>query len=298
MLTLTHRLASLDDLPALTALMTRSIEKLQHGFLTSAQIRASHQVMGLDTQLVKDQTYFLIESDGQLVGCGGWSWRATLFGGDDSIVVREPAALDPKADAAKIRAMYVDPDFARQGIGSLIMNLCEDAARHAGFARAEMMATLAGVPLYRACGYTELEPVEATTREGIVVPLIRMGKALMAPLPEPLEPVISFDEFRRVDIRIGRVVDAKPFPEARKPAIKLRIDFGAGIGIKQSSAQITEHYSIEELKGRLVAAVVNFPPRQIGKFMSEVLTLGFPDEQGAVVLFEPDRDVPLGVRLF
>lgn len=178
-MTFTHRLAGLGDLPALTALMMRSIENLQHGFLSPEQIRASHQVMGLDTQLVKDQTYFMIESVGRLIGCGGWSWRATLFGGDDSIVAREPAALDPKIDAAKIRAMYVDPEFARQGIGSLIMNLCEDAARKAGFGRAEMMATLAGVPLYRARGYAELERVEATTSEGVIVPLIRMGKALI-----------------------------------------------------------------------------------------------------------------------
>lgn len=298
MLDLTHRLASPDDLPALTALMTRSIEKLQQGFLTAPQIRASHQVMGLDTQLIRDQTYFMIESHGRLVGCGGWSWRATLFGGDDSIIAREPASLDPTTDAAKIRAMYVDPEFARQGIGSLIMNLCENAARDAGFVRAEMMATLAGVPLYRARGYIELEPVEATTRDGTVVPLIRMGKALIAAPLEPLESIIRFEDFRRVDVRIGRIVDAKPFPEARKPAFKLHIDFGAAIGIKRSSAQITEHYTIADLDGRLVAAVVNFPPRQIGKFMSEVLTLGFPDATGAVVLFAPDRDVPLGARLF
>ena len=173
-----HRLAQIDDLPALNALMTRSIEHLQHGFLSPEQVRASHQVMGLDTQLVTDQTYFLIECDGHLVGCGGWSWRATLFGGDDSIVAREPAPLDPATDAAKIRAMYVDPDYARRGIGTMIMTLCENAARDAGFTKVEMMATLAGVPLYRVCGYTDIEAVEATTREGIVVPLIRMGKAL------------------------------------------------------------------------------------------------------------------------
>lgn len=173
-----HRLARIDDLPALNTLMTRSIEHLQHGFLSPEQVRASHQVMGLDTQLVKDRTYFLIECDGHLVGCGGWSWRATLFGGDDSMVAREPAPLDPATDAAKIRAMYVDPDYARRGIGTMIMTLCETAARDAGFAKVEMMATLAGVPLYRMCGYSEIEAVEATTREGIVVPLIRMGKAL------------------------------------------------------------------------------------------------------------------------
>jgi GNAT superfamily N-acetyltransferase len=175
---LTHRLAQIGDLPALNALMTRSIENLQHGFLSPEQVRASHQVMGLDTQLVKDRTYFLIESDGHLVGCGGWSWRATLFGGDDSIVAREPLPLDPASDAAKIRAMYVDPGYARRGIGTMIMSLCEGAARDAGFTKAEMMATMAGVPLYRVCGYAEIEAVEATTREGVVVPLVRMGKSL------------------------------------------------------------------------------------------------------------------------
>lgn len=114
----------------------------------------------------------------------------------------------------------------------------------------------------------------------------------------PVAPVIGFDDFMRVDVRIGRIIEAMPFPDARKAAFKLRIDFGTGIGIRQSSAQITDHYSIKDLQGRLVAAVVNFPPRQIGKFMSEVLTLGFPDENGSVVLFQPDHDVPLGARLF
>jgi len=109
---------------------------------------------------------------------------------------------------------------------------------------------------------------------------------------------ISFDQFLAVDIRVGTVLSAEPFPEARKPAFKLVIDFGPAIGVKKSSAQITDRYSIEELPGRQVAAVVNFPPRQIGKFMSEVLTLGFADEAGAVVLFAPDRPVPDGSRLF
>ncbi|GAO78595.1 MULTISPECIES: tRNA-binding protein [unclassified Sphingopyxis] len=109
---------------------------------------------------------------------------------------------------------------------------------------------------------------------------------------------ISFDDFLRVDIRIGTIVEAEPFPEARKPAFKLKIDFGPAIGEKKSSAQIVDRYALEELPGRQVAAVVNFPPRQIGKFMSEVLTLGFADEEGAVILFAPDRKVPNGSRLF
>jgi tRNA-binding protein len=117
------------------------------------------------------------------------------------------------------------------------------------------------------------------------------------PASQPADP-ISFDQFLTVDIRVGRIVEAFAFPEARKPAFKLSIDFGPAIGIKKSSAQITEHYALESLPGRIVAAVVNFPPRQIGKFMSEVLTLGFPDENGAVVLFAPDQAVPLGARLF
>ena len=114
----------------------------------------------------------------------------------------------------------------------------------------------------------------------------------------PAAPPITFDAFLAVDIRIGTVVAAEPFPEARKPALKLTVDFGSGLGSKRSSAQITQNYRADELVGRQVAAVVNFPPRQIGRFMSEVLVLGFPDEAGNVTLFAPDKRVPDGGRLF
>ena len=113
----------------------------------------------------------------------------------------------------------------------------------------------------------------------------------------PPEAETNFDTFRQVDIRVGTVLEAAPLEGARKPAIRLLVDFGEGVGKKKSSAQITDHYTPEQLVGRQVAAVVNFPPRQIGKFMSEVLTLGFPDTDGAIVLFSPDMPVPNGARL-
>jgi tRNA-binding protein len=114
----------------------------------------------------------------------------------------------------------------------------------------------------------------------------------------PLAERITFDDFLKVDIRVGTVVEAKTFPEARKPAFRLLIDFGPEIGMRKSSAQITKHYTLEQLVGRQVAAVVNFPPRQIGPLMSEVLTLGFPDADGEVVLLAPSLKVPNGGRLF
>ena len=116
--------------------------------------------------------------------------------------------------------------------------------------------------------------------------------------PGPARPTISFDDFLKVDIRVGTIVSAETFPQARKPAYRLLIDFGAAIGVKKSSAQITAHYGISDLVGRQVAAVVNFPPRQIGPFMSEVLTLGFPDAEGEVVLIGPSKAAPNGGKLF
>ncbi len=133
--------------------------------------------MGLDTQLIDDGTYFIIESNGCIAGCGGWSRRATLFGGDHS-AGRNAALLDPARDAARVRAMYTSPDFARRGVGRMILELCEAAAKAEQFTRVELAATLAGEPLYRACGYRPLEHFRSGTPSGVSVPLIRMGKAL------------------------------------------------------------------------------------------------------------------------
>ena len=174
---LTIRLALEADLPALRALMDRAIGELQRGFLTPAEVEASFDIMGLDNQLIADRTYFLVEAGGQLAGCGGWSRRATLFGGDHTSG-RDAALLDPATDAARIRAMYTSPDFVRRGVGRLVIDTCEAAAAAEGFKRCEMAATLAGEPLYRSCGYELIEPFEGVTKSGARVPLKRMGKTL------------------------------------------------------------------------------------------------------------------------
>jgi len=119
-----------------------------------------------------------------------------------------------------------------------------------------------------------------------------------APITTGATAPITYDDFRKVDIRVGTIVAVEPYPEARKPAFKLSVDFGPAIGIKRSSAQITKHYALDKLVGRQVAAVVNFPPKQIGRFMSEVLVLGFPDAENEVVMIGPDKNVPNGGRLF
>ncbi|MDQ1230738.1 GNAT family N-acetyltransferase [Sphingomonas sp. SORGH_AS_0879] len=174
---LTIRLATEADLGALRQLMTLSIDRGQAAVLTPRQIVASRAVMGLDTQLVRDGTYFVVEDHGVPVGCGGWSRRATLYGGDHSTDLRDPALLDPAKDAARIRAMYTHPDHVRRGIGRMILHACEKAAQGEGFAAVELMGTAGGVLLYTACGY---EPVERADTEvdGVVVPLTRMRKRL------------------------------------------------------------------------------------------------------------------------
>ena len=173
---LTYRLASRDDIDALKTLMDAAITELQKPFLDDRQIESSRAIMGLDTQLIDDETYFVIEADGVLAGCGGWSRRATLYGRDQS-TGRSAALLDPTRDAARIRAMYTHPHHVRKGVGRLIISLCEDAAKSEGFDRMELMSTMAGEPLYRACGY---EPVESLMddRGGIPVPILRMTKSL------------------------------------------------------------------------------------------------------------------------
>lgn len=174
--TFTHRVATRGDVPRLRDLMDAAIGELQKPFLDAGQIASSRAIMGLDTQLIDDGTYFMVDDAGVLVGCGGWSRRATLYGGDQT-PGRQPALLDPARDAARTRAMYTHPSHTRRGVGRYILGLCEQAAGAEGFRRMELMATLAGVPLYEACGYAPIERI-LDDRGGVPVPLVRMGKTL------------------------------------------------------------------------------------------------------------------------
>src|SRR5512143_3818964 len=173
---LTHRLATREDLDALKALMDAAISENQKPFLDDSQITSSRTIMGLDTQLIDDGTYFIVEIDEQLAGCGGWSRRATMYGGDQT-PGRSAALLDPTKDAARIRAMYTHPTHIRKGIGRLIISLCEEAAKAEGFRKMELVATLSGEPLYRACGFESYEKI-VDDRGGAGVPLLRMRKSL------------------------------------------------------------------------------------------------------------------------
>ena len=173
------RLATEDDIPALQALIEVSVRVLQAGDYTKAQMDgALGTVLGIDTQLIHDRTYFVAETttgSRRMAGCGGWSHRKTLLGADRA-AGREPERLDPATDAAKIRAIFVHPEFARQGLGSLILKTVEDAARAAGFRRFEMGSTLTGVPLYRLRGYMEVERISVPLANGEVVPVVKMVK--------------------------------------------------------------------------------------------------------------------------
>ncbi|HUK18851.1 MAG TPA: GNAT family N-acetyltransferase [Bryobacteraceae bacterium] len=165
------------DVPGLNRLIDASVRGLQEGDYTAAQIDgALRAVYGVDTQLIADGTYFVVEAEGAIVGCGGWSKRRTLYGGDQ-FAVREDSLLDPTRDAARIRAFFVDPAWARRGIGSLILEACETAAAAAGFTRLEMGATLTGVPFYRARGYAERERLQVPLPDGASMPVVRMVKA-------------------------------------------------------------------------------------------------------------------------
>jgi N-acetylglutamate synthase-like GNAT family acetyltransferase len=176
------RLAAESDIPALHALIEASVRGLQTDDYTAAQIEAAlGTVLGLDTQLIRDQTYYVAEtisSEGsktRSAGCGGWSKRKTLFGADKA-AVREPDLLDPATDAAKIRAIFVHPDYARQGLGSMILAHVEAAALAAGFRRFEMGSTLTGVPLYKLKGYVEVERIEVPLGNGEALPIVKMNK--------------------------------------------------------------------------------------------------------------------------
>ena len=177
----TLRKATLADVPELNALIARSARGLSAADYRTEQIEgALRGAFGVDTQLLADETYFVAEDAGQIVGCGGWSFRATLFGGD-ARAGRDASTLDPKTQAAKIRAFFVDPDHARRGIGSLLLDRCEGEARARGYARVELMATLPGVKLYAARGYVGAELVRFDVGSGEIIEFIPMHKNLLAP---------------------------------------------------------------------------------------------------------------------
>ncbi|GJJ03136.1 acetyltransferase [Duganella rhizosphaerae] len=177
---ITVRAALPGDIPAMEALIARSGIELSDGFYTPQQAAAiTRHVFGVDTQLVADQTYFLIEKHGELVACGGWSKRATLFGADRTKQGADPL-LDPATQAARIRAFFVEPSAARQGLGRLLLSHCTDAAAAAGFRTLELAATMPGVPLYLACGFTMVERFDITLPGDIKVPLAKMRKRIDA----------------------------------------------------------------------------------------------------------------------
>ena len=170
-----HRIATLEDIPEIKKLMEVSINDLLGPLLTPEQLEASFDSMGLDDQLIRDGTYFMIFNEDAFVGCGGWSNRETLFGGNHT-PNRDDNFLDPAKDSARIRAMYTHPDWTRQGIGSLVIHLGENAAKKLGFKKCELMATQSGKLLYETQGYKPIEDILYKTETGKTVPMIRMEK--------------------------------------------------------------------------------------------------------------------------
>ena len=174
------RVARPDDAEAISELIAASVRGLAVGIYTDLQIELSiKSVFGIDHQLIDDGTYFAAESGDTIVGCGGWSKRKTLFGASDYRESRDPQLLDPETDSAKIRAFFIHASVSRRGIGRAILKRCEDEAVSAGFRKAEMMATLPGVPLYSACGYEKAESVAVPVGEGLDIECIRMHKKLI-----------------------------------------------------------------------------------------------------------------------
>jgi GNAT superfamily N-acetyltransferase len=170
------RVAVMDDVPALQTLIPHSARELSKGYYTPQQIESAIQyIFGVDTQLISDRTYYVAEAAGQMVGCGGWSKRKTMFGGDQ-MKAEQDARLDPKADAGRIRAFFTHPAWARQGIGRRIIQACEAAAKAAGFTRLELVATLPGEPLYAAMGYEVTEHMDIPMPDGITLPAAHMKK--------------------------------------------------------------------------------------------------------------------------
>ncbi len=176
MTALTLRVATQADIPAIKALMALAIGELQKGYLSPAQIKASFTSMGLDTQLIEDGTYFCVMAREKLVGCGGWSYRDTLYGGNHS-AGRSLRRLDPSQESARIRAMYTDPDYIKRGIGRMILDAGEQAAREAGFRALVLSGTKAGEQFYRRCGYT-VERAWEDTNGAVPVPYLTMVKQI------------------------------------------------------------------------------------------------------------------------
>jgi GNAT superfamily N-acetyltransferase len=171
------------DLPELSTLMAESIRVLIGACLDPARVAASHEIMGIDTQLIEDGTYFVVECERRIAGCGGWSRRGTLFGGDHS-GSRDARLLSPSTEPARVRAMYTHPDFARRGVGRLVLSLSEAAAAREGFRTLELVATVAGEPLYLACGFSIVERIEVPTST-VTVPCARMARPIVAAEPCP-----------------------------------------------------------------------------------------------------------------